>query len=1443
MKFMAEGFNKSFFEVFSKYKTDNETREILEKSSILSIKINKEMRRIIILLKFQDYVPFSTLQNISLGIESAYELELVRIKPYFSSECFCLENIEDIIKLLKDEMPAVNGFLDNSSATLSDNVLCLKVKYGGAGILSSLGCDKTLIALAKDQFGCDIRVEFENEEYEFSLSEYENKINGITDEVQSSVNINYNDDDAADNESENCAQRTISIEKSKEIVQTESANSGEILYGKKIKGNIIPIRDCKVDSGTVIVAGDVFALRIKETKDTLKYIITFNITDNDSSIIVKLFGEKTKLGDITKNLKNGKTVIVRGRVADDLYEKDIIIKANSIIETKKVIKTDNADEKRVELHLHTTMSAMDAVSTATELIDRAAKWGHKAIAITDHGNAQAYPEAMKASEKLGIKVIYGLEGYFVNDTEPAVFGDLNSSFDDEFIVFDIETTGLSPVNDRITEIGAVRVKNGKIIENFNTFVNPERQIPENIINLTGITDEMVKDAPLEKDAISLFFDFAHGKPLVAHNASFDTGFLRQASYRCGLDFDFTYIDTVPICRALLKELKSVKLNLVAQYLKLPEFNHHRASDDATVLAHILFNLFKRLREEKEISDISQINGCLTGIDPKRIRPNHIVILVKNYIGLKNLYKLISRSHLEFYHRNPRIPKSILMQYREGLIIGSACESGELYRAVLDNKPWNELVKIASFYDYLEIQPLGNNQFLIEERLVPDKNKLIELNKTIIRLGQKTGKPVIATGDVHFRDPNDEVFRRIIMAGQGFSDADKQAPLYLRTTDEMLAEFDYLEPDEAYEIVVKNPNLIADMCEKIRPVPKGAFPPELPGSEEELKYLTENRAREIYGDTLPQIVKDRTDKELNSIIKHGFSVMYMIAQKLVAKSLSDGYLVGSRGSVGSSFVAFLSGITEVNALCPHYVCPNCKNSDFITDGSYGSGVDMPDKNCPKCGTKYKKDGFDIPFETFLGFDGDKAPDIDLNFSGDYQPRAHKYTEELFGEGYVFRAGTIGTIADKTAYGFVKKYADERNLRLHKAEMDRLIKGCTGIKRTTGQHPGGVIIVPKSKEIYDFCPIQHPADDVNTDIITTHFEYHSIDENLLKLDILGHDDPTVIKMLEDLTGVDARQIPLDDPETMSIFTSVKALNIEKDDIIGEVGSLGIPEFGTRFVRQMLIDTSPRTFSELVRISGLSHGTDVWINNAQILIRDKIVELKDAICTRDDIMLYLIQKGMDPKLSFIVMESVRKGRGLKPEWEDEMRKHDVPDWYIKSCKKIQYMFPKAHAVAYVTMAYRIAYFKVHEPLAFYAAYFTVRADVFDATYMIHGSKLIRDTIKEIEANKEATQKDKDMVTILEVCYEMNKRGFNFCPIDLYKSHASKFLITDDGLLPPLSSLQGVGESAANAIVKAREEEEFLCCEEIRNRAKVSKAVIEALKNEGVLNGIPDSMQLSLF
>ncbi len=1251
--------------------------------------------------------------------------------------------------------------------------------------------------------------------------------------------------------------------------RAEKVREDDLIFGKLIQDPIVSVNEAIAAYDMVTIQGEVFFtdnkdIHSKKTgKDYVK--IAFDMTDRTNSVRVSKFLAADKAGDTASKIKKGLYCTVQGKMVYDTFAKEMVLEPTGIVKAKKPERKDTYEGmKRVELHLHTNMSAMDGMSSTASLLCRAAKWGHRAMAITDHGVAQAFPEALHAQEgkqkdTIGdMKIIYGIEAYYINDENSisVVRGRSAEPLDGTFIVFDLETTGLNPASEEITEIAAVRVVEGEIRDSFQTYVNPHKPIPAGITELTGISDETVADAPDLDKAVPEFLAWAgEGQyPLVAHNAGFDMGFLRTACQRLGIEREFTSIDTLEMSRLMLPHMHKFKLNILAKELQVGPFEHHRASEDAAVLGRIYVKLLKRLREEMHAVTTADINPVLAATTDrknklKNLPRYHFIILVKNQAGLRNLYQLISKSFLEYYNKRPIMPRSELIRHREGLIFGSACEAGEVFRALTKGEPWEEIKRLASFYDYLEIQPIGNNNFMIAKGMAKDEEQLRDWNRDILRLADELGKPCCATGDVHFLEPEDEAFRRILMAGQGFSDADNQAPLYFKSTDEMLREFSYLGEDRAYEVVVKNTNMIADMCDVIRPVPRENYPPHIDGCEDDLRNMCYEKAKRIYGDPLPEPVQARLDRELNSIIGNGYAVMYIIAQKLVTKSLADGYLVGSRGSVGSSLAAFMSDITEVNSLAPHYLCPDDKYLEWHEE--YSCGVDLPDKICPNCGKPLTKQGFNIPFETFLGFEGDKVPDIDLNFAGEYQSRIHWYTGEIFGHDHVFRAGTIGTVAEKTAFGYVKKYMEERGIECSRAEENRLAAGCTGVRRTSGQHPGGVVVVPKEIEIYDVCPIQHPADDPDSDIITTHFEYHSIDANLLKLDELGHDDPTIIKHLENLTGVNAQEIPLDDPETMSLFHSCKALkykgeNPDTDPILGDLGCVAVPEFGTKFVRGMVKETHPSTFAELVSISGLSHGTDVWLGNAAELVR-KGIPLSGCICCRDDIMNYLILQGVKPKLSFKTMESVRKGKGLTEEMEAAMNEQHVPEWYIDSCKKIKYMFPKAHAVAYVMMAFRIAWFKVHRPLAFYSAYFSIRAKGFDASCMIKGDKVCLDKMSELrqkERDKTISAAEKDMMTTLEVCHEFYRRGFAFEPMDVYKSDATRFLVTETGLIPPFTSMPGIGEQAALSIVEERKNGKFLSAEELIVRCpKASKAVVELLEQIGALGSMPKTTQMTLF
>ena len=1184
---------------------------------------------------------------------------------------------------------------------------------------------------------------------------------------------------------------------------TEDENS-PLIYGmsEQIKAPIVKIQDLNPESGNVCLDGEVIGMDEKEIKGG-RVILSIDIYDGTSTMTAKCFVGKDSIKKVTGKIKSSKGIKIAGKAEMDTFSKELTVMANTIVTStgiKREVRQDNSEVKRVELHMHTQMSQMDAVTPATELIKRAMKWGMKSIAITDHGVVQSFPDAHKllGYDNPDMKVIYGVEAYLVPDKSASIVSNPKGQIIDDttFCVLDLETTGLSFRTDKITEIGIMKLKNGEVIDEFSCFVNPERPIPQRVVEVTNITDDMVKDAETIEQVFPKMLEFIGDSVIVAHNADFDVTFLKYNAKQLGYSLENTSMDTLRLSKFLFPDFKKYKLGIIAEKLGIKVEVAHRALDDVDTTVKVLKVMFEKLKEKgaKTLEDIDKLEEG--NVDFKKLPSYHAIILAKDYVGLKNLYKLVSISHLHYFYKKPRILKSIYKKYSEGLILGSACEAGELYRAILAGKDDDEIEEIAKDYDYLEIQPIGNNMHLVRNGTLPDVRALQDINKKIVELGEKLEKLVVATCDVHFIDPQDEIYRRILLAGQGFDDADEQAPLYLRTTEEMLKEFEYLGEEKAYEVVVTNTNKVSDMCERISPISPEKCPPHIEGCEQTIKDIAYTKAHELYGDPLPEIVQERLDKELNSIIKNGFSVMYIIAQKLVWKSNEDGYIVGSRGSVGSSFVANMTGITEVNSLPPHYRCPNCKYSDF-TDYGYACGFDLPDKTCPKCGTNMLKDGIDIPFETFLGFNGDKEPDIDLNFSGEYQAKAHRYTEVIFGKGTTFKAGTVGTVADKTAFGYVKKYYEERGIPVNNAEVARIAQGCTGVKRTTGQHPGGIIVVPKGREIYEFTPIQHPADDPNSDIITTHFDYHSIDQNLLKLDILGHDDPTMIRMLYDITGIDPTKVPLDDKETMSIFSSTEALGVTKEQIRSEVGSYGVPEFGTKFVRGMLVDTKPHTFDELIRISGLSHGTDVWLGNAQSLIEDGTVTLQEAICCRDDIMIYLIKKGVPPNPAFKIMETVRKGKALKDKekWAEYvalMKEHDVPDWYIKSCEKIKYMFPKAHAAAYVTNAFRIAWFKVHKPEAYYAAYFTIRADEFDSEIMCFGEDKVKNKMKEIDlAGNNATTKDKNMYAILELVLEMYERGIKFLPMDLYKSHATKFQVEEGGIRPPLNSIPGLRNS----------------------------------------------------
>lgn len=1451
---------KTLGEVFDSQFGINLPQQISQ-GELTQLNINKQARLITLAVKFNGLVERNTLFDTEKLITKALAYHTV-IKPHFPTELFSADYFPQLYAAVRRDIPSINGTLNNAEVRFENNTLTINLLNGGKTLLDSKGFDKALTKLISEEFNLYISVNYtgtfeveeNSEEYKAAIQDAQEKIN--RENLQKAAEFYQEEAETAEKREEKHAENTtveIEVREGKFATPQIIQSSIRPLYGRSIRGKMIPISSISGDSGRIVVWGDVFDIEKKVTKSGDKNIFTIDITDYTGSTTAKVFNS-IKESAVIDNIKKGDTIVVQGDVEYDKYAGELVVNARSIGTAQKVKVVDNAEKKRVELHMHTNMSQMDAVTSAGDLVNRAYQWGHKAVAITDHGVAQAFPDAMKAADKINkdeekIKIIYGVEAYFMDDLVESVKGDADTGFDGTFICFDIETTGLSAARDKITEIGAVKVENGVITDTFSTFANPEMPIPQKITQLTGITDDMVKDAPSQSEAVSAFLEFAGDNVLVAHNAPFDTSFIAKACEDMGREYNYTSIDTVAISRAILTDIKNCKLDTVAKFLRLGDFNHHRATDDAEMLARIFINLCQRLTDDYGITKTNDINTKIAGGDFKKLPTYHQIILVKNKTGLKNLYRLISYSHLNYFYKKPRIPKSELVKYREGLIIGSACCAGQLYMAILEGKPWGELKQIASFYDYLEIQPAGNNSFMIRDGRFNSVDELHEIDRTIIKLAKELGKPVCATCDVHFMDPTDSEFRKILMAGQGFKDAEQQAPLYFRTTAEMLKEFEWLGKDKAYEYVVENPNKIADMCEYIRPIPKGTFPPNIEGAQEQLIDITWKRAKEKYGDPLPEIVKARLDKELNSITTYGFSVLYMTAQKLVADSEAHGYLVGSRGSVGSSFVATMSGISEVNPLCPHYVCPNCKHSEFITDGSYGSGFDMPPKNCPECGTLMDQDGHEIPFETFLGFKGDKVPDIDLNFSGEYQSKSHRYTEELFGKNNVFKAGTISTVAEKTALGFVKKFAQERGLVMHKAEEKRLAIGCTGVKRTTGQHPGGMVVVPRTNDVYDFCPVQHPANDVNSDNITTHFDFHSIHDTITKLDELGHDVPTIYHYLELYTGIPVMKVSMSDPEVMSLFTSPKALGVTEEDIDSKTGTFSLPECGTAFVRGMLVEAQPKTFTDLLQIAGLSHGTDVWLGNAQELIHNGTCTISEVIGTRDSIMTYLMHKGLEPGMAFKIMEIVRKGNATKLLTEEHfkaMREHNVPEWYIDSCMKIKYMFPKAHAAAYMIATLRLGWYKVHKAVEYYAAYFTVRSENLDGAIAMQGHQAVRDkmnNIKQKQSVHEATAKDEAEFQTLQIVNEMMARKIEFLPVDIYKSEAKMFKVEDGKIRLPFSSLPGVGGAAADSLAETGKHTEYLSIEDMQIKTKVTKAVIETLKDVGVLKDLPESSQMSLF
>ena len=1518
--------SKSFFEVFPTLKAGDEIRNMFEGVQVLKVTTNSDRTflRVHIVSRHLIQKPLvyemeQLIKNQLFG-RSAVQVEIrekYELSGQYTPENVMAEYLDSFLAELDTRSVVERNMLQNAKCTFEEgNVLCMQL----IDTVIAQGKKDSLTGYLKDvyadRFGLPIEIRVMYKEPKESTLKYndmrlQQEVDSILDQVEAvqkkkeeqklekEVKAGEKEASGSGQSGKNSGDGKNSggsakggfskgggfqkggFRDKKVFVKSAKMDLDEsgLIYGRPFDDEPIELSTVIGEMGEITFRGKVISFDTREIRGE-KTIVMYAVTDFTDTIMVKMFVRNDQLADVLAEIKPGAFLKIKGVTNIDKFDGELVI--SSVFGIKKISdftesRKDNAVEKRVELHCHTKMSDMDGVSEVKDLVKRAHDWGHKAIAITDHGVVQAFPDANHYIETLDkddpFKVIYGVEGYLVDDLQDVAVNEKGQSLKGTYVVFDLETTGFSSVKDKIIEIGAVKVENGEITDKYSTFVNPKIPIPFRITQLTSITDEMVMDSPEIETILPEFLEFVGDAVLVAHNASFDVSFIEENCRKQGIEPDFTSVDTVGLARVLLPTLSKFKLNVVAKALNISQEHHHRAVDDARVTAEIYVKFIQML-EERGIETLDQMNhfGAHNADAIRKMPSYHVIILAKNDIGRVNLYTLISKSHLEYFGRQPRMPKSEVLKYREGLIIGSACEAGELYQAILGEKSAERIARIVNFYDYLEVQPLGNNRFMIESDRVEKvqcEEDLREINREIIRLGERFDKPVVATCDVHFMDPEDEVYRRIIMAGKGFKDADQQAPLYLHTTDEMLEEFEYLGSAKAKEIVIDNPNMIADMVEKISPVRPDKCPPVIPDSDKTLREICYNKAHSMYGDPLPEIVTERLERELNSIISNGFAVMYIIAQKLVWKSNEDGYLVGSRGSVGSSFVATMAGITEVNPLSPHYYCPKCHYSDFESEEvrayAGGCGWDMPDKNCPVCGTKLVKDGFDIPFETFLGFKGNKEPDIDLNFSGDYQSNAHKYTEIIFGAGQTFRAGTIGTLADKTAFGYVKNYFEERGTRKRTCEIDRIVQGCTGIRRSTGQHPGGIIVLPHGEDINSFTPVQHPANDMTTDIITTHFDYHSIDHNLLKLDILGHDDPTMIKALEAYISSPAMEneynetdhpfvatdIPLDDQGVMSLFHDTSALGITPDDIGGcPVGCLGIPEFGTDFVIQMVVDTKPQTLSDLIRISGLSHGTDVWLNNAQDLIKSGKATISTAICTRDDIMTYLINKGLDSEESFTIMERVRKGTVAKgkckewPEYKKDMLEHDVPDWYIGSCEKIKYMFPKAHAAAYVMMAYRIAYCKVNYPLAYYGAYFGIRADAFSYEIMCQGKEKLQYYIDDYTRRSDSlSKKEQDTMKDMHIVQEMYARGYEFMPIDIYRAKATKFSIIDGKLMPPFSSIDGMGEKAAEAVEEAAKGGPYLSKDDFRNRTKASKTVVDYMADLGLLGDLPESNQLSLF
>ncbi|MBQ9781352.1 MAG: PolC-type DNA polymerase III [Clostridia bacterium] len=1478
---------KTLPEILYKYTPDRETYDLLMTATDVRISAEKEQRLLQINASFPHIVPKDILYRIEEEVRVAYGLQYVKILPHYDPTLFGQGYIPELLKETERVGVVARGFFSHYRATLTESTLIIEIPFikEGVMLLTDAHTQDIISRIIYSEFGLSVTVDIQNSEdmQDPVSARMQEKLSAL-DRALVSAEQAYEQNLTRRNEPQapaDPAPKEEILPRVATLFENAEGASGEVkiqdglcrmgfmtfdisapefVLGGEFDIKPVPLSSIDKPMRGLVVLGEVFGFTKEANRTGDKFNITFSLTDNSASLECRCYGmlpeDADELGGV---IKNGAVVAMKGytkrEVKRDRTEgPDLLFYHNAVAKIKKKERKDNAEKKRVELHIHTQMSSMDAIIPPSDLVKQANKWGHPAVAITDHGNVQAYQDAMLTAEKIGQKVIWGMEAYFVNNTAGAVYGNCPGAIDQAAIVFDIETTGLSVQNCRITEIGAVKIKDGEVLDRFNIFVDPEEPIPEEIVKLTGITDDMVKGAPKEDEALKLFFDFV-GKGdkgedvlLIAHNADFDTGFIRAAALRSGMAFNNPYLDTLALARFLLPDMKSHKLDKVAERYELGDFNHHRACDDAEILARIYFCMIRDLHDQDIRTFDMLTREMAEKTDPLKLPTYHQILLVKNKAGLKNLYKLVSYSYLNYFRKQPRIPKTELEKHREGLIVGSACEAGELMRAIIDNKPEAEIEEIAKFYDYLEIQPIINNRFLIAEGKAKDDEDLKNLNRRVVALGEKLNIPVVATCDAHFMNREDEIYRQILMAGLKFKDYDREVGLYFRTTEEMLEEFSYLGEEKAYEVVVENTNMIADMIESdIRPFPKGTFNPHMDGADEDLERICYETAKARYGDPLPHIVQDRLERELPSIIKNGFAVLYMIAQKLVAYSESQGYLVGSRGSVGSSVVANLAGISEVNPLPPHYWCPDCKYSDFETAKALGvfSGFDLPDKTCPNCGRKLNYDGHDIPFETFLGFYGDKSPDIDLNFSGEVQGKVHKYTEELFGAENVFRAGTIGALADKTAYGFVMKYLEGKGISVNRAEVNRLTSHCVGVKRTTGQHPGGIVVVPKHLEIYDFCPVQHPADDPNSDIVTTHFTFEYLHDTLLKLDELGHDMPTKYKYLEKYSDTSVLDVPMNDRSIYELFLGTKPLGATPEEIGCSLGTLGLPELGTNFVIKMLEECKPQTFSDLLQISGLSHGTDVWTNNAQELIKDGTCTISEVIGTRDDIMLALIRYGVEKSHAFKIMEMVRKGKGLTPEFEQEMREAGVPDWYIASCKKIKYMFPKAHAAAYDMSAIRLGWYKVHIPLAFYCAMFTVKPLGFDGELVMKGKAAVAAYIKDINdrANKgEASPKEQQSLPVLQLVNEAYARGIRFLPVDLEKSSDVEYLPEDGKIRLPFSALAGVGENAAANIAAARAEEPFFSVEDLQNRAKLTKAVIETLRANHVLDGVNETDQMTM-